>query len=462
LFEADFYLADPEVSKRHAYVQIVGGRVLCVDIGSRNGLTRKGKAVGWAWLDRDLPLGIGPFEVRLPAENREVTRFEEGGKRPHSPLSGVANRADLPEVTLEILYPGNRLSYWPMRSELALVGRATECKVQLVDKNVSRFHCSLVRTPQGLWVIDLLGEKGIVVNGSRVRYARLDVDHELIVGGFRIRPVAVNPAAQTSSSNLSIAIPSKAFPAIPLAGRSASGEPVALPWKSLTDLAISMPSNQELLQKNLFEAPSFTDLLRQSASPGGPSSDQAQMLEALLAPLANQFANAQQQLIGQLNLVIETVFQMVGTVQRDQMELVNQELRQIRELSTELQTLQVQSANALNSNGSKPASLAGQGDAPMAIETQDAGNPRSLSGRVESRPSSQGLQGSDPSIAVPPPAAATTQMPQGSPAQSSDMHAVICQRIAELDRERQSRWQKILNLLNGNLRGGSKPEQPNK
>jgi hypothetical protein len=42
------------------------------------------------------------------------------------------------------------------------------------------------------------------------------------------------------------------------------------------------------------------------------------------------------------------------------------------------------------------------------------------------------------------------------------MHAVICQRIAEIDRERQSRWQKIVSLLNGNLRSGSKADEPKK
>jgi hypothetical protein len=41
----------------------------------------------------------------------------------------------------------------------------------------------------------------------------------------------------------------------------------------------------------------------------------------LLAPLANQFAKAQEQLIGHLTLVIESVFQMVATLQRDQMDL---------------------------------------------------------------------------------------------------------------------------------------------
>jgi pSer/pThr/pTyr-binding forkhead associated (FHA) protein len=235
LFEADFSLSDPQVSKRHAYLQIVSGRVLCVDIGSRNGLVRKGKAVGWTWLDRETPVGVGDLEIRLPDDSQEAGRYDEFGRKAPNPFT-ARQRANLPDTALEILYPGNRLSYWPMRSEVALLGRASECKIQLIDETVSRFHCSLLRTPTGLWVVDLVAERGIVVNGARVRYSRLDVDDELVVGGFRIRPVAVNPSI------------SSAFPAIP-ASRP-GGTPIAFP-RTLQGSAVPLHSNQRPGAENL-------------------------------------------------------------------------------------------------------------------------------------------------------------------------------------------------------------------
>ena len=56
---------------------------------------------------------------------------------------------------------------------MAVLGSSARCKVRLYDPNVSKHHCALLRTPSGLWVIDLLGRDGITVNGESVRFAPL-------------------------------------------------------------------------------------------------------------------------------------------------------------------------------------------------------------------------------------------------------------------------------------------------
>ena len=83
-----------------------------------------------------------------------------------------AAEEELPEVALEFV---NRLpgpTVWRMTRMLALVGKASLCRVRLVGNSVSKFHCSLVRTPLGLWVVDLFGKGGITVNEAPVRTAR--------------------------------------------------------------------------------------------------------------------------------------------------------------------------------------------------------------------------------------------------------------------------------------------------
>src|SRR5439155_5594002 len=49
------------------------------------------------------------------------------------------------------------------------------------------FHCGLLRTPLGLCAIDLLGREGISVNGTPVRWTRLDEGDELQVGELLLR-----------------------------------------------------------------------------------------------------------------------------------------------------------------------------------------------------------------------------------------------------------------------------------
>ena len=96
---------------------------------------------------------------------------------------------------LEIL-DGNIASRWRMRRSIALIGRDPACSAWLDCPSLSRFHCSLVLTRLGLWVVDLLGEidspahRGIYVNGERVRFARLDTGDVLRVGRLVVRTLA--------------------------------------------------------------------------------------------------------------------------------------------------------------------------------------------------------------------------------------------------------------------------------
>src|SRR4051812_22192252 len=57
---ADLFLNDPAVSRRHAYLQLIAGRLFCVDLLSRTG-TRWGDETGlWGWVQPDPGIRIGP------------------------------------------------------------------------------------------------------------------------------------------------------------------------------------------------------------------------------------------------------------------------------------------------------------------------------------------------------------------------------------------------------------------
>ena len=77
-------------------------------------------------------------------------------------------------MSLELLHRGIRSSLCPIQGDLTLVGSSTDCDVRVVDPSVSNYHASLMNTPEGVWVIDLLGLGGVTVNGDAVRFARVE------------------------------------------------------------------------------------------------------------------------------------------------------------------------------------------------------------------------------------------------------------------------------------------------
>ena len=51
--QADIVVDDPNVSRRHAYIQVIAGRAFCMDLGSRTGLNWGSESNTQAWLDPD-------------------------------------------------------------------------------------------------------------------------------------------------------------------------------------------------------------------------------------------------------------------------------------------------------------------------------------------------------------------------------------------------------------------------
>ena len=186
---SDLVLENAQVSRRHAFLQAIAGRIL-VDrpsqsyqglLGGRRssaspGLARSGPihpgrpvpdSPGWLWSQR----GSGSPSMPAPMAPAETRSESEAGPVPGAALELPFRMGDVP-------------SLWPLEGELALVGRADECQFVLTDESVSRFHAALVSTPSGVWVVDLLARDGVYVNGERVRWAWLAEGDSLRMGRF--------------------------------------------------------------------------------------------------------------------------------------------------------------------------------------------------------------------------------------------------------------------------------------
>src|SRR5688572_21620080 len=129
---ADLRVADVGAARRHFYLQILFGRLLCLDLtkGSPDG--RKQPPHRW------LPPAT---EIRLPSTTIRLVDTP-GVVSPQLPSS--------PQITLGITGGAADEAELRIRHPLVLIGQAHECQVRLRDERVSRFHCALVNTPAGL------------------------------------------------------------------------------------------------------------------------------------------------------------------------------------------------------------------------------------------------------------------------------------------------------------------------
>lgn len=279
----DLGLDDAQVSQRHAYVQVIGGRLFCVDLGSRTGICCGGVHGTSGWLNSGQDLEIGPFAIRF---NGDPAASRSAALTGVNPLEAKGTDAQLlPAMALEFANGLTRQPRWRINRVLTLAGRATGCKLQLADVTVSRYHCALLATPQGLWVIDLLGKDGTRVNGERVRWAQVEDGDRLQMGKFLIRIWREGPMP---GSNAAVVVsgPTGSQPGVRLPEGVASGE-----------------------------------------SP--------------LAPLVDQFARLRQHSYDEFHQTMLLMLQMFNILQRERLDPVRDDLDQVYKLTLELQNLHV-------------------------------------------------------------------------------------------------------------------------
>jgi hypothetical protein len=236
--------------------------------------------------------------------------------------------------------------------------------------------------------------------------------------------------------------------------------------------------------------------------------NQSELAESILGPVINQLGLMQQQMFDQFQQAMVMVVQMFGTMHRDQMAVIREELDRLHALSKELHGLKNELASqSRNRVQTVPGQLAGDpaelGRAAATVPEVSAAAPAAQ--MVASRPAAAG----EPSIGLrselfnglkgvqfdrPPapaspvsPAASSPEQPSlepglspstpplsnpfatlrgeqpqpdppsqtksgtaaNGPSAGSDRDAIVWlhQRIMSIQRERESRWQKILKLL---------------
>jgi pSer/pThr/pTyr-binding forkhead associated (FHA) protein len=493
---ADLVLDHGHVSRRHVYLQVVDGQVFWVDLESRRGTRRDGEVQRSGWLDADHSLGIGPFLIRRFGGDSlgGGVRRQDQSQRAVPLVAGAHGHAQLPEVALEFLNGPSQSTAWPVRRVMSLIGSARGCKFRLTDPSVSRFHASLLRTSVGLWIVDLLGQGGIAVNDVPRRFSYLDDGDQLRIGRYQVR-VRYRAGRQESVAESSETLRPK--PVTQRPREEARPKRLMLPDRVAAPLMFVPPVDGAARPEMSVAIHGFSSLAKVDV----PTSESifsvklapAELSESMLVPLVNQFGVMQQQMFDQFQQAMAMMVQMFGTMHRDQMAVIREELDRLRDLTEEFHALKTELVNRTardqnpsTSNG--PMTTAQDENRillaqPMVSEKRLKSDRSSLlqSGQEDTASSNQPISLAPPSDSQPqsftPPDLTSqsasmkppTVPPNGEgardirgpqcqikvgatcpPADSErDSVAWLHNRIMTLQRERETRWEKILKLLPG-------------
>jgi pSer/pThr/pTyr-binding forkhead associated (FHA) protein len=398
---ADVSCDDARLGKRHAYLQMVAGRWLFVDFLSQTAGHRAG------WLDPNQELRFGPLTLRLPEDAAGASWIRSGSASPY-------RRGELVPMIVNLK---SRVanSTWRMKRPVDLIGSSSWCRIRLRDPDVSRFHCALVNTPDGLWAVDLLGRGGILFDGQPVRVAPLGENDSIQIATFTISARRESPIFEGPSTANSQAAP-----------------PTATPTSEATTIA--QPAVWPLDERSSKDAANSPLIVQLSQL-------QHQMYLQMQQQLTEQFQHA-------MSLFVDAFWAM----HREQSDMIRKELRRVRRLTQELSQLQTQLEK--NSAANAPSLSTQTAMLPAATPPPPASGQR-----TEPRPPPKADKPAPKPRSAPKPPSASAESPSAKT--PAEMHAWLSERVAKIQRERQSSWQKILNLLQGKsappAAGTSKP-----
>ncbi len=449
----DLSLKDRQVSRRHAYVQAVAGRVVCIDLKSRTKTfwDDRPEAQPWGWLELGLCIRIGPYRIeRTDQQPDESPRRDLAD--PFAALEGSDSGAEaLPRPIFELPFRvGGVAPTWEMPGLLALVGREDECQLTLADDSVSRTHACLVRTPLGTWVVDLGAREGIQVNGTRVRWAWLD-DGDLVRFGLFTMVLRYDRRPERIGRD-DVPLEAGAIPVEAL-GDSRSGSVESSETQG-TELAVRSPTGPPGLRKA-----SSPPLVVSAAAP--PAAIEGGWEPAFAqGPGSYAIWQQQMQLMETFHNDMAMMVQMFVAMHREFQGSVREELARVKEVTKELSRLNARLSQLPQAAGAGPEPKTTRADAsarPVANEVQPGpeARPRADTARPadakagrprKERKDEPARAGRSPSASAEPGEAPAGPSPR---IETSEMYAQLTRRITELQGERRGYWQRILKAING-------------
>jgi hypothetical protein len=385
----------------------MAGRAYCVDLRSKSGTFWENGGEGSGWLDRDETIRLGPYQIRfLGFAGRATTPVANGSR--FCPLQALLRDQDaMPGLVLDFQKEDAQPVHWRMKQMLALCGKSSRCKVRLGGPEIQSFHASLLRTGRNAWAIDLGG--GIEVNGAPVRFARLEQGDQLQIATFSMRVRFEQPR-----STLPAVVPPPIV-AHPLAADQLKGTAVEAVLASLSQMnpAAPWPALWPNLGTNPFSTP-----------------------DPFLLQMMGQFGLMQQQMLAQQQQTMTVLCQLIGPLLKERRAGLNEDIERLQQVTRELQEVQAELARRDQAAPSTPPR-----PAPATAPAPETPPP--------TRPAPE-PQPAAPTAPSPPP---LFEMPMPPPADGGRPHSWLVERMAALQKEQQTRWQRIMSQVRSVLVG---------
>lgn len=463
--QCDVRLQHVEVSFRHAYLQWVDGRVGCFDLASRTGTERKSETDAKVWLKSGEWFRIGPYFLKV-----DTARDTDAAlSRPGMPV----------EARLEVIFPEPETEkdrWQKLNRRVILAGWGESCHLRLKHPSVSQVHVSMICTEYGVWVVNLLGRTAPYINGRPVRFHFAAHDDELSIGPFRFRvdyrnrprrlaaPKETAPATKQASREVilpptGIARVKKPGPPPKLVeGQIAKKPPATTELTTEVRPTRKRPNNPPPQDRDARRKPRDANPVRESfttisESYRGEGSD----FETFVSSLVGQFAQMQQEMFNQNQQMMQMMATMFDSVHREQRDFVQNEFRTIQSLTDELQQVRDQIVNEAKSKETLAESETSV--APMIEESAQVVKENSEARpRSEPKASPANTAADEPAsetrTAPSPSGKAESEPPVATTAQeTADRHLWLTQRLQKLERERNSRWRKLMRILKGGKSG---------
>lgn len=291
--ECDVRLPEASVSRRHAYFQVVAGRLYCCDLDSRTGVRWPDGFRCADWISSGAHVDIGPARFT----NDHPPTVDPSLAELLDTLDPAASHCDDPRLTaglsVELAANGFRRKRWRFNRLIAFVGRSEHCAVRLPDDSVSNYHCSLVNTSTGVWVVDLASRNGVYRRGERVRFAKLEEGDEIFAGKVRLRFFSEESASHSGT-------------ALVPRGRSSD-----VPTRRSGEVQPARRTGE---------------------------------VDPVVATVIHEFSQMQQQMFDQFHQGLMMIAQMFTDLHKEQARLIREELDHVRELTKELTTLRTEMA----------------------------------------------------------------------------------------------------------------------
>jgi pSer/pThr/pTyr-binding forkhead associated (FHA) protein len=448
---SDLVLDHAKVSRRHAFIHVIAGRLFVIDLQSRTKVYWGGEEAPTSrgWLDSDQFITVGPYRIRRTVSDASGN---QDGALPAlmAPLGQERPEAGpLPRAALELpIRTGDVPSLWSVEGQFAMVGSSDECELVLTDDSVSRFHAALVPTHAGLWVVDLFAREGVFVNAERVRWAWLADGDTLRIGRFafvlryEIAPNQITRQDAPLEAGASLA----ERPGTELAvrtGNSGNGR----------NTLISRRNDQSRIALNAASSPATFEpdtLVRSDREGWEPP------MPFPLNPMA--MWQQQMQLMESFHNDMILMVQMFVAMHREHLASVRHELDMVQELTGELSNLQAKLAKP--SDSADVAATGGTGrrtqeHRPVQDPDHEKRDRKSASREATKASKRPDRTSTRPAVGPGSPSPkvrsakgpVTPASPSPGNVDESQVHSLLTKRIAELQRERQGYWQRILSAL---------------